>query len=145
MADPRERAAGLALKLLRTAAPSSGASENERTLAALRAAELVSEHNLSVVADEQEHERKARERDERRKVNKNWAKNVVDEIFKRASQEVVHNTYDWHEEIAQSEHMCSQCNSRIMPGEPCWFADGRGYIHHDITCAEGRDQPRRRP
>lgn len=136
MADPRERAAGLALKLLRTAAPSSGASENERTIAALRAAELVAEHSLSVVASEPEHERKTRERAERRKHNKNWAQNIVDEIYKRATQQAAHNMADWREVIAQSDHVCSQCNERIAPGEPCWYADDRGYIHHDITCAE---------
>lgn len=131
MADPRERAAGLASKLLRTAAPSSGASENERTIAALRAAELVAEHNLSVVAGEQEHERKARERQNR----KNWARSVVDEVIKRATQEA-HSAVDWHEQIAKSEIRCSQCHEKIMPGEPCWYAEGKGYIHHNITCAE---------
>lgn len=133
MADPRERAAGLALKLLRTAAPSSGASENERTIAALRAAELVAEHNLSVVAGEQEHERKARERQNR----KNWARSVVDEVIKRATQQA-YSEHDWHEEIAKVEMICSQCHGRIMPGEPCWYAEGKGHIHHNITCAEER-------
>lgn len=131
MADPRERAAGLAMKLLRTAAPSGGASENERTIAALRAAELVAEHDLTVVAGEPEHERKTRERQNR----KNWARSVVDEVIKRATQEA-YSALDWHEQIAKSEIHCSQCRGKIMPGEPCWYAEGKGYIHHNITCVE---------
>lgn len=42
----------LARKLLRTAAPSSGASLNERTIAALEAARLVDENDLTVARAE---------------------------------------------------------------------------------------------
>jgi hypothetical protein len=48
VADPREKAMDLARKLMRTAAPTSGATISERTTAALHAAELIAQHELEV-------------------------------------------------------------------------------------------------
>lgn len=139
MSDPRERAAERAQKLLRTAAPSSGASENERTTAALHAADLIEKHELTIVAAEPEQDRKTRERAEKRsrqRSAKDWAQSVVDEIFQRATREAF--SPDWHEVVAQTACVCGQCRGPIEAGEPCWYAEGRGHIHHDITCSINR-------
>lgn len=129
MTDSRERAAGLAQKLLRTAAPSSGASENERTTAALHAADLIEKHELTIVAAEPEQERKARERAERR------ARRAA---VVYASAVHTPDERDFHEVVAKEPYPCSACGRTIRPGELTWFAEGRGHIHHDIDCSLNR-------
>jgi hypothetical protein len=143
VADDRERAAVRAMKLLRTAA-SPGASENERQVAALHAAQLIDEHELSVVADEKEVERKARERAERKaKFTADTIAEMLARMVKNAVQPSGHVAWtplDWHEVVAERHERCGQCREVIPRGSACWFAENKGYIHHDITCAEGRSR-----
>lgn len=113
--------------LLRTADPKSGASDNERQIAALEAARLIAENGLTVA--EPESEKKPRPRP--------WARHPtpppppppppVTRWYAGSNFREVEMTRDCE---------CAQCGRTIRSGEHAFFDENHGYIHQDITCRQ---------
>lgn len=118
----RTRAAGLALKLLRTAAASSGASPNEREIAAHHAAALFNEHALEFKAAPA-----------RRKKPQTPPQSVIITASKHACRKDRTPFALWKSVITDEAHYCIQCGYVIYEGEIAWHDAWYGYIHGDVT------------
>lgn len=118
----RARAAELALKLLRTAASSSGASPNEREIAAHHAAALFNEHDLEFKAAPA-----------RRKKPQVPPQPVIITASKRACHKGRTPFAVWKSVITDEAHYCIQCGYVIHEGEIAWHDAWYGYIHGDVT------------
>lgn len=106
----RDKVISTVEKLLRLAAPSSGAPEPERESAALEAARLISEHELEVVEPEPEKKRRRREVED-------------EEVRVRPSAWVLSVALDWCG--------CAHCLGLIAPRDVVWLRviPGRGLEH----------------
>lgn len=120
-----ERALSTVKKLLRVAAPNSGASDNERTSAARQACALISEHNFVVVT----HEKKNTEpRGPRMSDIVNVVINVANAAAARPSA--------FRRSVAAHDTTCGveTCTLPIFEGETVWrrYKDGQvEYVHAD--------------
>jgi hypothetical protein len=127
--DARNKAADLANKLLRTASPSSGATEAERTSAALTAAELFAKHELSVVVPEPP-------------VKKRRRPPPPQPSPSAPAYPSVPHTYnshygsDWTAVKLSRETRCEACGRPLYEGETVYFEPTHGlFIHYDIGCS----------
>lgn len=117
-------------KLLRLAAPTSGTTDYERSTAALEAARLFSEHNMTV-APPKEVKRRVRPRaapQRRAAVPSPW---------------VNHSPAPpgWAQSVASRDSYCvdPDCRGPIERGDPVWMRlNGlkAEYLHHDWPCGE---------
>ena len=132
MSDPREKAIALAQKLLATAAPSSGASENERAIAMQQAVKLIAENNL-VLAPPKPKVRRQRPAPPPPPVVRTapftWP------VYAPPPPRYYYPGSDWTEVEVSSDCVCGACGTNIYRGWPAWFnpASGR-YRCHDIAC-----------
>jgi hypothetical protein len=131
-AEDHARAIERAQKLLRLAAPGNGTTEAERTNAALKAAEIIAEHNLVVAIPPPRVKRRrpptaqpTQQRASSPSVNewRQWAPS---------------STSDWTEVDIPAHCNCVVCGGLLCVGEVGWFAPNHGYRHYDITCEENR-------
>jgi hypothetical protein len=118
----RARAARLAEKLLRTAAASGGASENERRIAAQHAADLFVEHKLEFVAAPK-----------KRRWPRLPPQPVIITAGKRQCRPERTPFAQWKSAIVDEPTYCIQCGYLIHEGEIAWFDAWYGYIHSNIT------------
>ena len=111
-------------KLMRTASPKSGATNNERSLAALEAAKIWAEHDLTV---------KTREKPPRRTSSRPtspWPKPSWPREQRRPG---------WVRSYAPFDVFCAQegCGGLIQEGDPVWVQvtglEVR-YLHGDAPC-----------
>jgi hypothetical protein len=105
-------------KLLRTAAPNSGASDNERQMAALEAARLFAEHSFTVgfAAPKRPRQPRPATTDSQRTIIR-WPETA------------------WTEVDIAIDCVCGACGKLISVGEPAWYDPMFGvYRHYDITC-----------
>lgn len=112
----QEKTLKLIGKLLRLAAPDSGTNENERSVAALELARLISENNLSigdsVPTAQQSHQPQ------------------------QQKQKVAHGI--WLLSVALQHTSCEQCGRMISRADVIWLrvVEGRGiqYRHNTDSC-----------
>lgn len=103
-------------KLMRLASPDSGATEGERTNAALAAADLYSKHRLTVREREAEEDPTQR----RRKQPARRRRSAV--CFSQRSGPL------WVMSVATSDVMCEDCGSVLYPGTNVWMkTDGSAF------------------
>ncbi len=120
-----ERALSTVQKLLRVAAPNSGASENERTGAALRAAALIAEHNFTVgVVEPARRERTPEPRGPR-------MSDIVNAVINTVSRPTA-----FRRSVAAYNTVCGveTCTLPIFEGESVWRRHKNGeveYVHAD--------------
>lgn len=130
MSVSRDKAIDLANKLLRTAAPLSGATEAERTNAALHAAELVAQHDLVLaVADKHQHRRKREAHEpQRRETKVHWP-------HAPAGPRYSYSSHDWREFTLQVAVGCANCGKTMMPGDAVFVQPSTGlFIHAALGC-----------
>lgn len=147
MADPRAKALDLVRKLLRTAAASSGASDNERKTAAQTAVELIAKHDLAadLARPEPVPQRKRRPRPPGAPTwtppttyqQPPWPPASSPQYYPPPPRYYApYSSANWAEGVAPKDIICAQCGRRIVTGEPIWYDVDYGIIHHNITCAE---------
>lgn len=110
-------------KLLRTAAPNSGASDNERNMAAHEAARLFVEHNFTVAFAPPKRPRQT--------------KPPSDPFapFTHGSPGPAWSGLAWTEVDLTSDCVCAACGRMILTAEVAWYDPVFGqYRHYDITC-----------
>ncbi len=130
-------------KLLRLAAPTSGATLGERESAAVEAAKLIAEHGV-VVGGETKTETRVVYRDRpaapRRAAPPPGPTRMHTpfgaEYF---VQYAPNHQWSWRRGIAPRRATCSDpsCNGSIDPGEPVWERESAGqmqYLHMDGPC-----------
>lgn len=119
-----ERALSTVHKLLRVAAPNSGASENERTSAALQAASLISQHNFTVTTAKEIERRVETPRGPR-------MSDIVNAVINTVSRPTA-----FRRSVAAHDTVCGveTCTLPIFEGETVWrrYKDGQvEYVHAD--------------
>lgn len=117
----RTRAANLVQKLLRTAASTSGASDNERQIAAQHASTLFVEHGLELVSAPKKRSKPIAPREP-----------VIITAEKRQCRKERTPFAVWKSVITEEAHYCIQCGWVIYADEIAWFDAWYGYIHSNI-------------
>jgi hypothetical protein len=122
--------------LLRTADPKSGASDNERQIAALEAAKMIAEHGL--VVDEAPPPPQ-RVRPSPPPVYQPPARPSIYGDYHHYGAPAHHYRYggnDFRGTFTSKNERCAQCGRTIYEGEEAFYDPEHGYIHHDITCRQ---------
>ena len=118
----RTRAAGLALKLLRTAASGGGATENERQIAALHAADLFVQHALEFVTPPKKRKRPIAP-----------PQPVVITADRRQCRPERTPFAVWQSVVVEEPTYCIQCGYIIEEGEIAWHDGWYGKIHSRLN------------
>lgn len=133
-------------KLLRLAAPDSGAAPNERESAAVEAAKLIAVHGISVGAAEPETETRVvyRDRPAQRREREPPPPGPTRMHTPFGAEYYVryapNHAWSWRRGIASCSATCSDptCNGRISPGDRVWERENGGqmqYLHADGPCS----------
>ncbi len=167
MIDQSKKAAvDRAMKLLRIAAPNSGATEPERVSAAVEAAKVIAESDLVVApreitekprrkSDAESHEpwmHKARAASAASAAAwADWAEaaraaGMSDEGFYASTKKSKRKKSpldgfggsNWTEIPMRTFALCMNCGQPIFEGEQAWFDASQGFRHYDITCDQSR-------
>jgi hypothetical protein len=121
----RDKAIVLAGKLARVAAPNSGATEAERTNAALELAKIIAEHGLAIMQAPVVEKRRRRSRAEpqyRPPPPPAW------------SYPVSHA--NWTEALLETVSRCVICRRTLFPQDRVWYEPSHGYRCFDIECIQ---------
>lgn len=129
----KARAIERAQKLLRLASPSSGATEAERTSAALEAAKIFAENALEV----QEAEEKPKRRRPRPPPTTTPSPYSPQPYHPPPTVRYYspYSAHDWREVLMTHACKCGACHQVIQKGDYAYYAEAQGYRCLDITCA----------
>jgi hypothetical protein len=125
----RAKALDRVRKLLRTAAPNSGASDNERSTAAMQAVELMSTHNLTVEPEPPPPER-------RRRPPPQQAPTYSPPTYAPPRGYYHGSNANWTEVTMQTSSTCGACGCHLFEHHLAFYDSQLGYRCHDITCTE---------
>jgi len=129
--DERKRAIERVNKLLRLAAPSSGTTEAERTNAALQAAKIFSENNLTAIYEEPKRKRRPQPHASREYHPRSVYRNPVTYAPKVYAQ----HGANWTAVELDVDCPCVVCGNTLYAGEAAFYSQNHGYRCFDITCS----------
>jgi len=124
-------------KLLRLAAPTSGATPNERESAALEAAKVFSENNLAVVSKDQLDQAAKAAKARRPRTPSPVVRTTA--VGYRAPVPVSYGKPGWQRSVAAMDGVCADptCSGSIQRGDDVWArtsGSGVEYLHVDGPC-----------